>query len=178
MKARLSIAACTLVVVLCNSSFQNVVLGAGPAVATSSSAIADLTLQRGGVLNGRVISVDGKALENVEVAVFREGQHVGSGQTSGGGKFQLSGLRPGVYEVGTADGRERYRAWALGTAPPRAKLVAHIVDGGGQAGVNPQPRRSRWLAPTRYRLAGIAIVGAAIGGTVAVIAHDSNSPGS
>jgi hypothetical protein len=176
MKARSCIAACTLVLILCN--FQGVALGqnvvpeAGGSVVKSSLATWDLALQRGGVLDGRVISVDGRALANAEVAVFREGQHVGSDQTSGGGKFQLPGLRPGVYQVVTPNGHGQYRVWALGTAPPNALPVAQIVDGSAQSGVVHQRGWNRGWVIGSLAAAGV------IGGTIAIIDHNNNSPGS
>jgi hypothetical protein len=181
MKARLSISACTLMLVLCNSSFQNVVRGADVAAEKSSSAISDLALQKGGVLNGQVISVQGTSLPNAEVAAFRLGQQVASEKTQADGKFQFTGLRPGVHEVITAGGREQFRVWAPGTAPPRAKLVARIVDGSRQT-FSRAPRRGRLLnrgGLNSGRLLGFGVGVGIIGGTAAIISNNvSSSPGS
>jgi hypothetical protein len=177
MKARLSISACTLMLVLCNSPFQNVVRGADVAAEKSSSAISDLALQKGGVLNGQVISVQGNSLPNTEVAVFRLGQQVASEKTQADGKFQFTGLRPGVHEVVTADGREQFRVWAPGTAPPRAKLVARIVDGSHHRFPHARPIvRGGFNAG---RLLGFGVGVGIVGGTAAIISNNvSSSPGS
>jgi hypothetical protein len=179
MKARLSISACTLMLVLCNSPFQNVVRGADVAAEKSSSAISDLALQKGGVLNGQVISVQGNSLPNAEVEVFRLGQQVASEKTQADGKFQFTGLRPGVHEVVTADGREQFRVWAPGTAPPRAKLVARIVDRGSPPRFSNAPRPGFRGGLNPGRLLGFGVGVGIIGGTAAIISNNvSSSPGS
>lgn len=181
MKAWLSISACALTFVLCNLSPQQTVLAAGAAVEDSSPTIADLALQDGGVLNGHLISVQGNALANADVAVYQRGQRVATKKTAADGKFQIAGLRPGVYDVVAADTRKQYRAWAPGTAPPNAKLVARFIHPGAPPKVVfPRAYRQRWLSPRGLQpgeLLRFGLTAGAIGGTAAAIGYNV-SPGS
>lgn len=182
MHARLSVATCTLAALFCHLSvLQNPVLGQALAVASSQPVVADLALQKGGVLSGQVVSGQGSAVANAEVSVLLRGKSIVSGQTSAGGEFHFAGLRPGVYDVVTPGGHQQYRVWAPGTAPPNAVPVARIVDGSSQTQLvqywGPPAYRPRGRGgPSMAPLIGVGLAAAAIGGIVAIIEDDDNTP--
>lgn len=109
-------------------------IAAGPTVPPRAAAEAtklavyDVALQTDGGLRGQVVDGQGVAAKNVEVAIGQGGKIVGSTHTDHDGRFQLTGLRGGVYQVATPGSIAVYRLWSEQTAPPAAKPAALIVD--------------------------------------------------
>jgi hypothetical protein len=90
-------------------------------VFASNPAISDASLQDGGVLFGQLVDQQGIPRKAVQV-VLRQGQHVvAATKTDSLGRFSISGLRAGVYQIETAQGEKVYRLWSPTTAPPAAQ---------------------------------------------------------
>jgi len=93
------------------------------------SAVRDVALQDGGSLAGQVLDVAGAPVAGTAVAVLDQGRPVATTQTGADGRFTMSGVKAGVYEVATANGVTVCRLWAPRTAPPAAQAEALVVDG-------------------------------------------------
>jgi hypothetical protein len=135
---------------------------AGQTVQAASPVIRDVALQSGGVLNGQVLNEQAVAQGRAKVAVVHKGKPLTVTETDQEGRFVLTGLEPGVYELHLAEGGGAYRVWAPRTAPPAAeqgvllvqdsRVVRGMHNGGGGFG---------WLA-NPWVLAGIVAAAIAI----------------
>jgi hypothetical protein len=93
-------------------------------------AISDVALGAGGSLHGQVVDTAGQPVSGTEVQAITGGQSVGKTTTDQEGKFHLTGLRGGLYQVSVADNRGVVvRAWSDGTAPPAARSAVLMVQG-------------------------------------------------
>ena len=83
--------------------------------------VGDVALQAGGQLSGRILNADGQPAPNttIELVDTRTGKRF-DGEVDQTGRFTVSGLASGVYQVKTPTGASMCRCWAHGTAPPRA----------------------------------------------------------
>ena len=93
-------------------------------------AVTDMTLARGGVLKGQVRDTQGSPLAQTKVELVRNGRPIIATVTASDGRFALSALRGGVYQVTAGGGTAVIRAWASNTAPPGASQSILIVSGG------------------------------------------------
>ncbi|MBC8351317.1 MAG: carboxypeptidase regulatory-like domain-containing protein [Planctomycetes bacterium] len=135
---------------------------AGQMAQAASPIIRDVALQPGGVLNGQVLNEQAVAQGQAKVAVVYKGKPLTVTETDKEGRFVLTGLEPGVYELHLAQGGGAYRAWAPRTAPPVAeqgvmlvqdsRVVRGLHQGGGHFG---------WLA-NPWVLAAIVALAIAI----------------
>lgn len=134
---------------------------AGQTVQAASPVIRDVALQPGGVLNGQVLNEQAVAQGQTKVAVVHKGKPLTVTETDQEGRFVLTGLEPGIYELHLAEGGGAYRVWAPRTAPPAAEQGVLLVEdsrivrgrnNGGQFG---------WLA-NPWVLAGIVAAAIAI----------------
>jgi hypothetical protein len=98
------------------------VLGQGPAV------VGDIRLAKNDTFVGQVVNAKGTPQENVEVQIMSEGKRLASAKTTSEGYFAFSGVRSGVYTVGTDQGQALYRVWNKDIAPPAAKPGALLVS--------------------------------------------------
>jgi hypothetical protein len=116
-------------------------VASGPAPTVARQAAQDIALADGGVLQGQVIDTANVAVPGCEVVLIKDGQEVARTRTDPEGRFALSGLRGGVYQVLASGGGGLYRLWSPRTAPPAARANAMVVTGpvvrgqwgGGQA---------------------------------------------
>ncbi len=128
------VASASLGMVLPHSAYAASTSAARPAV----SAVRDVALQDGGSLTGQVLDAAGTPVVGTAVAVLDQGHAVATTQTGAEGRFAVSGVKAGVYEVATSNGVTVCRLWAPRTAPPAAQadaLVVHgdtVVRGGGE----------------------------------------------
>lgn len=104
---------------------------AAPAAGAHAPAltIRDVALDRQGSLRGQVVDVDGQQIADAKVAAVQQGKIVAQGKTDAAGRYEIAGLKSGVYQVVTDDGITVCRVWSAGTAPPAAQSDALIVNG-------------------------------------------------
>jgi hypothetical protein len=103
-----------------------------PAVKSETPAspnVIDVALQASGVLRGVVVDQQGALLGKTEVKVWQKDRAIAATQTDEQGRFAVSNLRGGVYQITAADGQGMYRVWAVNTAPPVAQPGAMVVAG-------------------------------------------------
>lgn len=134
----------------------------GQAAQAASPIIRDVALQPGGVLNGQVLNEQATAQANSKVAVVHKGKPVTVAETDKDGRFVLTGLQPGVYELHLAAGGGAYRVWAPRTAPPAAEQSVLLVqDNRVVRGLHQGAGHFGWLA-NPWVLAGIVAAAIAI----------------
>lgn len=88
---------------------------------------ADVALHDGGVLIGQVVDVNGIPLTGVPVSLWLLDKGVATANTDQAGRFLLSELRGGTYEIVAGQTRRLYRIWAPNTAPPAALSAVLLV---------------------------------------------------
>ena len=90
--------------------------------------ITDLALRDGGVLVGQVVNNKNAPQRGMRVSL-RDSQdrEVAAAITNRQGSFTMSGIRGGVYQLVTRQGRQIYRIWPPDTAPPSAQQTARLV---------------------------------------------------
>lgn len=147
---------------------------AGQTVQAAKPLIRDVALQPGGVLNGQVLDEQAVAQGHSKLAVVYQGKPLTVTETDQEGRFMLTGLEPGIYELHLAEGGGAYRVWAPRTAPPAAeqsvllvqdsRVVRGMHHGNGHGGFG-------WLA-NPWVLAGI--VALAIGLPLALSNNDAS----
>jgi len=81
----------------------------------------DTRLVGRGELRGTVTNAQGRALANTEVRVRDLNGKMIVARTNAAGQFAATGLRGGIYQVTAGHASQVIRAWAPGTAPPRAR---------------------------------------------------------
>ncbi len=96
------------------------------AVEPAAPAILDVALSDGGMLHGRVVSVQGTGVAGAPVFVKAQDRDVATATTAADGTFNVQGLKGGVYQVATIQGHGIYRLWSAGTAPPAAQNGAVV----------------------------------------------------
>jgi len=102
-----------------------------PAADTAQAPpLADVKLQQGGVLLGRVVTPQGAPVAEAEVTLSSLRPELAKGQTDKNGYFAFGGLHDGVYQVVAADGQSTFRAWPEKVAPPVAQPGLLVVTGG------------------------------------------------
>ncbi len=100
----------------------------GQLVQAAHPIVHDIALQPGGVLNGQVLNEQAVAQAQSQVAVVYRGKSLAVTETDKDGRFVLTGLEPGVYELHLAEGGGAYRVWAPRTAPPAAEQSVLLVQ--------------------------------------------------
>ena len=133
----------------------------GQTVQAASPIIRDVALQPGGVLNGQVLNDQAIAQAQAKIAVVHKGKPLTVTETDKDGRFVLTGLEPGVYELHLAEGGGAYRAWAPRTAPPVAEQSVLLVQDGRTVRGNHHPGAFGWLA-NPWVLAAIVAVAIAV----------------
>ncbi|MBP62418.1 MAG: hypothetical protein CMJ62_12935 [Planctomycetaceae bacterium] len=100
----------------------------GGQFARAAAPIQDVALQPGGRLVGQI--VDGQAVPQagVRLAVVSDGEPVALAATDAEGRFEVRGLKAGVFGIQTAQTGVVYRFWAPNTAPPAAAEQALLVN--------------------------------------------------
>jgi hypothetical protein len=127
---------------------------------TSAPApIADIALDDGGVLHGQVVDGQGIALADLPVLISQQKWLVATTRTDQDGRFTVSGLRGGAYQIAAGQGSAICRLWAAHTAPPAAQSSAMVVSG-RQTVRGQGPGSARYWLTNPWILAGL--IGAAI----------------
>jgi hypothetical protein len=92
-------------------------------------SIVDVALAEDGNLSGQVMDLQGVPLASTTVAVVRQGEVVATVQTDSQGRYSVSGLNTGLYQVVTEQGLTVCRVWTAKAAPPSAQAEALVIDG-------------------------------------------------
>jgi hypothetical protein len=92
-------------------------------------AILDVSLSQDGRLVGQVLTSEGAPVRAEAVSVRRDGQEIARVATDDMGRYEVRGLRGGVYQVATTQGTASYRVWSGNAAPPAAQPAALMVVG-------------------------------------------------
>ncbi len=100
----------------------------GLTVQAASPIMRDVALQPGGVLNGQVLNEQALARDQAKIAVVHNGKLLTVTETDNEGRFVLTGLAPGVYELHLAEGGGAYRVWAPRTTLPAAEQSVLLVQ--------------------------------------------------
>ena len=91
--------------------------------------IIDIELDRQGRLLGVLVDTNGKpeALKKIQI---RQGKKLlAETKTDRNGRFLVSKLRGGVYQIVSKDQAAVVRVWSNGTAPPKSKNAVLLVTG-------------------------------------------------
>ncbi|HJN66845.1 MAG TPA: carboxypeptidase-like regulatory domain-containing protein [Pirellulales bacterium] len=92
------------------------------------SAIADISLLSGGLLEGKLIDPRGRPIKESSVAIFHDGLKIASTTTTGDGAFKVAGLHGGIHQIVAETGTTTCRFWEPGTSPPAAGQAALVVS--------------------------------------------------
>lgn len=101
------------------------------APAAATPAVVDIALEDGGVLNGRLVDLQGANVANMPVSVKVQNREVATTKTGEDGRFSVKDLKGGVYQVSAGQGEGAYRLWSNGAAPPSAQKGAIVYTQGG-----------------------------------------------
>jgi hypothetical protein len=140
--------------------------------ATPAPALTDVALRPGGLLVGQLVNPQGKPLAKVKVTLEDDqGRELAATVTDEQGQFAIQGVRGGVHQIVTPQGRWFYRLWTSEMAPPSAQQGALIVVGDTVRG-----------APAKFWYTNPLVIGAvvatAIAVPVAVAANQHHHPAS
>ena len=146
------------------------------AKSTKKATTVDIALSKNGTLDGAVVASDGTPLDGTLVSLRSGETVIATTTTDDEGRYSLTGVTGGVYQLSAGANQAAVRAWAADTAPPTALQNAIMVapavrgqgeyaDEGGGAGFMPG-----------VGFLDLVIVGAA-GGALAfgVINHNDNN---
>lgn len=89
----------------------------------------DVALAADGMLTGQVVDASGRPRSGVIVELRQAGGELVETVSDRQGRFVVSNLRGGVYEMRTQETQTACRLWAPGTAPPAATAGVLIVEG-------------------------------------------------
>lgn len=151
-----------------------------PAAGDQSMRVVDVALGQNGVLYGQLLDHQGRQLP-ITAIHLTNGNQDWTTYTDADGNFRLEGLIGSTYQVEAAGQTEIVRAWAEGTAPPRAAeglLLVHdnSVVLGQHCG---SPVCGGMICAAKHPLANPfifgGIVAAAIAIPVAIHNHDADS---
>lgn len=141
---------------------------AKPSTQTASSAPTselrsptsrDITLSAGGRLDGVLLDRQGMPLVGMPVMLTQNDREVASVKTDESGRFAITGLRGGQYNLATLDAVTPCRLWSEAAAPPHAKPALQVY-GGDLARGQMFRARNFFTSPV--------VIGAGIGTAIAV----------
>ncbi len=107
---------------------QGALVAAEPASQHQTARMLDVALTSGGTLSGQVVDAQGKLIEGAVVAVRFQNRVVAKTTTDAEGRYAVRGLRGGIHQIETTQGRVAARFWTPETAPPAARPSALIVS--------------------------------------------------
>jgi len=128
--------------------FSNSLLIAAPAGFLPQTI--DLTLNRDGMLIGRIVDPRGQAIANTDVTLLDNNEIVSLVKSDLEGNFRVANIKPGTYRLASHNVTQICRIWAPGTAPPAAKQSALLVTN--------KPVTAGQVAPLKYWLANPTVM--------------------
>jgi len=106
---------------------QATLAGAAPAAPRPAPLVGDVALDAHGVMHGVVVDPQGVPLSGVDVSLWQANRELVQTKTNTAGRFGISGLRNGAYQVAAGRYVRAFRVWPSRTAPPSAKQMAVVV---------------------------------------------------
>ena len=94
----------------------------------NAQAILDVSLLDGNLV-GQVLDAQGAPIRGEAVSIRKDGQEVAQVKTDDLGRYNVRGLKTGLYQVVTTQGGATYRVWDAQTAPPAAQPGALMIIG-------------------------------------------------
>ncbi len=91
--------------------------------------VHDVKLAAGGTLTGHVVNAEGVGTEGAAVSIRVADAELASTVTDASGRYVVTGLQGGVYQIVTGQSSQFVRVWAPNTAPPAARDAAVLVSG-------------------------------------------------
>jgi hypothetical protein len=109
-------------------------------VAPSAPLVIDVMLDAEGSLQGTVVDHQGEAATGVRVSLSTAGVGPINIITDDEGRFRVTGLRGGIYQIAVGERVVVYRVWTPAAAPPGAqRSVMLVIDSSTARGQNPFP---------------------------------------
>jgi hypothetical protein len=93
-----------------------------------ASIVRDLSLTADGLLQGQVSNAKKAASTGAVVSIRQKRKEVHRTKTDDKGRFEVRGLKPGLYYIVAGTGHGLYRVWASKKAPPKALKTAKIIS--------------------------------------------------
>ena len=91
-------------------------------------AVLDVALQNGKLV-GQVLDAQGAPIKGELVSVRQGDKVIAQVKTDDLGRYDVRGLKTGIYEVATKAGGASYRVWDAAVAPPAAQPGALMIVG-------------------------------------------------
>jgi hypothetical protein len=151
--------------------FPGTVLAAAPA----AGAVQDVALEKGAILLGRVVDVQGAGVAGVLVSLQYQEREVAAVTTDRDGQFAVRGVRGGVYVAATRQATGAYRLWTSDAAPPTAETRLVLVQGQVVRGQSPE-EAPQGLFGHPLLLAAIVTTAVAVPVALCSSHHDPASP--
>ena len=130
----------------------------------------DVALAAQGTLVGQVVDQQGIGIPGARVVVRQHDRDLVETVADGSGKFAVSGLRSGTFQLAAANGQATVRLWTAKAAPPVANSRVMIVSGSDQVVRANLGAIGPWFLPA-LAAAGI------IAGVAVATSNNSSSPG-
>lgn len=92
----------------------------------AATRIRDVALDSNGALVGYLADAKGQPFAQESVAILQGRRRVAVSRTDAKGRFEVAGLKGGLYQIYSAKGTAAYRVWACGTAPKSAMKCAVV----------------------------------------------------
>jgi hypothetical protein len=100
--------------------------------------VSDVRLDENGSLKGIVIGPYGQSMPRQAVVLSLANRELARTASDKSGRFELPGLRGGVYQLSVGDSHHVYRVWQANAAPPiSAAEVTLLAPGTVQRGQRP-----------------------------------------
>jgi len=156
-RSRVGRGICLLVALATPLVSQTQVFGESGSAKAAFVRTLDVSQQINGDLLGQVVDHQGRPQAITQVAVFQNNQAVGYAKTDQAGRFNIRGLKPGVYQIRSAVAAGTVRVWAPRTAPPVAQQAVLLVGNG--AAIRGQMHGGVYGPAIRGAIAGGLITG-------------------
>lgn len=152
---------------------QQLVTAAEKTTTTQSAkaALLDVSLDKDGKLVGYVVDAQGKPQADQAVTIAQGRVIVAKATSDSKGRFEVKGLKGGVYTVESAKGTAGYRVWTTTAAPKASKQFAVVVKDN-----NLVRAQDGMGLPGTEDLGGILLGSAAITGVIvgSIALHDAD----
>lgn len=130
----------------------------------------DVALAAHGTVVGQVVDQQGIGIPSAQVVVRQNDRELIGTVADRTGKFAVSGLRSGTYQLAAANGQANVRLWTANAAPPVAKSQVMIVSGSDQVvRANLGDGLGAWVLPA-------LACGGIIAGVAVATSNNSSSP--